>query len=240
MEALHPTAMAAIDEHSDYRRDAWRRAHRTADYVFTITFSARPVAHAAAERVRGIHHAVRGIDPSSRTYHADDADLLLWIHCVNTEMSLRGHETFAGRLSRQEADCYVAEQQVAGALVGLAEERLPATRDELVTVIRGYDLKLTAPAAEFASLLLRSEMPWTMRPFWALHVLGAIRLLPNEARAAYGFSPWLLINRAGVLAIRAALRAIDWGYSLFPPVRRARRKLREIMGARQSRADWLT
>lgn len=44
LQALHPVAMAAIDQHSDYRRDAWRRGHRTADYIFTITFSARDAA----------------------------------------------------------------------------------------------------------------------------------------------------------------------------------------------------
>jgi uncharacterized protein (DUF2236 family) len=231
MEALHPTAMAAIDQHSDYRRDAWRRAQRTASYVFTITFSARPEAEAAAERVRQIHSAVRGTDPSGRQYRADDDDLLLWIHSVNTEISLRGHEMFVRPLSLEQADRYVVEQRSAGALVGLDEHRLPATRDALHAAISGYELRLSAPAAEFAALLLGSKMPWTMRPFWALHVLGAIRLLPAEARAAYGFSPRLLIGGFGVLAVRLALQAMDWGYLLLPSVRRARRRLHEAARA---------
>jgi uncharacterized protein (DUF2236 family) len=98
MGAIHPVAMAAIDQHSDYRRDAWRRAHRTTQYVFTITFGSTAVALRAAERVRLIHERVLGTDPvTGLRYRADDPELLLWIHCVNTEMALAGQQAFGRR-----------------------------------------------------------------------------------------------------------------------------------------------
>ncbi len=85
-QALHPVAMTIVDRNSRFRTDAWRRAHLTADYVFTITFSSRPVADAAAARVRDIHRHVSGVDPATgRSHRADDPDLLLWIHAVHTE-----------------------------------------------------------------------------------------------------------------------------------------------------------
>lgn len=91
LEALHPVAMAAVDQHSDYRLDAWRRARRTADYVFTVTFSGREAALAAAAHVRAIHARIGGTDPvTGRTYRADDRDLLAWI-------SLRPHGDGAAR-----------------------------------------------------------------------------------------------------------------------------------------------
>ena len=38
VEALHPVAMAAVDQHSAYRDDPWSRANRTSEYVYTVVF----------------------------------------------------------------------------------------------------------------------------------------------------------------------------------------------------------
>ncbi|HEX8062571.1 MAG TPA: oxygenase MpaB family protein [Allosphingosinicella sp.] len=230
MGALHPVAMAAIDQHSDYRRDAWRRAHRTTQYVFTITFGSTPVALSAAERVRRIHDRVAGTDPvTARSYRAGDADLLLWIHCVNTEMALTGQQAFGRPLTSAEQDRYVAEQVKAAALAGLEPARVPASRAELERCLaQDRPLKLTPAAGEFARLLLEAEMPWTMRPFWALHVAGALMILPERVRELYGFSSRLPKGRLARWAVRAVLRTMDVAYAAFPPIRRARRHLRRV------------
>ena len=232
LAALHPVAMAAIDEHSDYRRDAWRRAHRTTQYVFTITFGGTAVALQAAERVKLIHERVRGTDPATgRTYRADDPDLLLWIHCVNTEMALAGQQAFGGRLSRADQDRYVAEQVRAAVLVGLTEG-VPASRADLRHCLaQDRGLRLSAPAKVFADQLLKARMPWTMRPFWALHVAGAWMILPREARELYGFPGWLPRGRAARAVIRTVLKTMDLAYAAFPPIRSARRHLRRVAAA---------
>jgi uncharacterized protein (DUF2236 family) len=235
MEALHPVAMAAIDQHSDYRRDAWRRAHRTTQYVFTITFGSTPVALGAAERVRSIHERIRGTDPATgRRYRADDPDLLLWIHCVNTEMALTGQQAFGRPLTAAEQDRYVAEQVKAAALVGLEPAVVPASRAELDRCLaEARPLRLTEPAKTFADLLLKAEMPWTMRPFWALHVAGALIILPDRVRELYGFPAWLPKGPLARWAIRAILGTMDLAYAALPPIKRARRHLRLVeAGAR--------
>ena len=229
LQALHPVAMAAIDQHSDYRRDAWRRAHRTTDYVFTITFSGTAAALQAAERVRAIHERIRGTDPvTGRHYRADDPDLLLWIHCVSTEMALRGQETFVRTITSAEADQFVLEQVQAASLVGLDEDKVPKDRAGIQAFIRRTRLQLTPPAKEFVALLLGARMPITMRGFWALHIAGAVALLPPEARALYAFSRWIPTGAPARLAIRMLLRLMDLGYGVFPPVRAARRHLARV------------
>jgi len=229
MQALHPVAMAAVDRHSAFRTDAWRRAQMTADYVFTITFSARPVADAAAARVRRIHEGVSGADPATGQIHrADEPALLLWVHAVHTEYALRGYETFAGRLSPEEADRFVAEQAVAAGLVGLDAALVPATRAALGAWIAAVPgLGVTGPAAEFARMMLTARMPATMVPFWALHVAGAALLLPDDVRRAYQLARWPHGRFARAL-IAAAIGSIHMGYLLFAPVRRARARLREV------------
>lgn len=219
MQALHPVAMAAVDAHSVFRSDAWRRAQMTADYVFTITFSARPVADAAAARVRRIHAGIG----------ADEPALLLWVHAVHTEHALRGYEAFAGRLSAEEADRFVAEQRIAARLVGLDPGTVPATRAELRAWIAAVPgLGVTAPAARFARLMVTARMPVTMVPFWALHVAGAALLLPEEVCRAYELARWLPRGRLARALIAAAIRSINAGYLLFAPVRRARARLKEV------------
>ncbi len=236
MGALHPVAMAATDQHSDYRRDAWRRAHRTTQYVFTITFSGTAVALRAAERVKLIHQGVSGTDPlTGRAYRADDPDLLLWIHCVNTEMALAGQQAFGRRLIPAEEDRFVAEQVRAAVLVGLEEKAVPASRAELREFLaRDRDLRLSPPARDFARLLLEARMPWTMRPFWALHVAGALMILPARVRALYGFPGWVPTGRTARAAVRAVLKAMDVSYAALPPIRRARRHLRRVGSAARS------
>ena len=226
VQALHPVAMATVDQHSAFRTDAWRRAHLTADYVFAITFSSRAVADAAAERVRRIHRGISGTDPATGLVHrADEPDLLLWIHAIHTEYALRGYETFVRRLAAADADRFVAEQLTAAELVGLDRARVPATRAALLDHIAGVPgLAVTEPARSFAAMMLGARMPPTMRPFWALHVAGAVALLPDEVRRGYGLRRWPVPR----LAIAVAIGAINYGYLLFAPVRRARSRMRRV------------
>jgi uncharacterized protein (DUF2236 family) len=219
VQALHPVAMAAVDHHSAFRTDAWRRAHLTADYVFTITFSSRSVADAAAARVRRIH---RGIG-------VDDPALLLWVHAVHTDCALRGYDTFVRRLGEADADRFVAEQVAAAELVGLERDTVPRTRSDLAAYLGAVPgLAVTEPARRFAGLLLHARMPPAMRPFWALHIIGAASLLPDDACRDYGLPRWLPRGRAARTFVAGAIGAINYGYLLFRPVREARRRLRQV------------
>jgi uncharacterized protein (DUF2236 family) len=239
MQALHPIAIAAVDQQSAFRTDAWRRARLTAAYVFTITFGARPVADAAAAKVRRIHEEISGVDPATGLVHrADEPELLLWVHSVHTEYALRGYETFVRALSAGDADRFVAEQVAAAALVGLDRAIVPATRTALrahLAAIPG--LGVTAPAADFARMMLGARMPPTMRPFWALHVAGAASLLPPDVCRAYRLPRWARRGRLGRALIGVALRSIDTFYLLFAPVRRARARLKQVERAARAEAD---
>jgi uncharacterized protein (DUF2236 family) len=62
MQALHPLAMAGVDQHSGWRRDPVGGLAATSAYLATITFGERAVAVQAAARVRRIRDHVRGVD----------------------------------------------------------------------------------------------------------------------------------------------------------------------------------
>src|SRR4051794_32397149 len=83
LQALHPVAMAAVDQHSDFRSDPWGRLERTGTFLANVTYGSREQAEQSAAVVRAVHAHVHGVDPETgRAYSADDPDLLLWIHCV--------------------------------------------------------------------------------------------------------------------------------------------------------------
>ncbi len=131
-EALHPVAMAAVDQHSDFSHNAWVRLWSTTEWLFTVIFGSTPAAEAAGARVRRLHERIIGIDPvTGRSYRADDPDLLLWIHAVSVDYSLRAYEAYAYRLSPEDADRFVREMKVQGRLVALDENAAPSSVSEL-------------------------------------------------------------------------------------------------------------
>src|ERR1700687_4919304 len=52
MQALHPLAMAGVDQHSGWRRDPVGRLAATTAYLTTVTFGGRAGARRAVGRVR--------------------------------------------------------------------------------------------------------------------------------------------------------------------------------------------
>jgi uncharacterized protein (DUF2236 family) len=81
VQALHPRAMAGVDQHSDFHTAFWPRLGRTAEYVMTVTYSPRDRVDAIAAKVRAAHEHVRGVDPvTGLAYRASDPDLLRWRH----------------------------------------------------------------------------------------------------------------------------------------------------------------
>src|SRR5208282_4060845 len=73
LQALHPLAMAGVDQHSDWRSDPVGRLAATSSYVATVLFGERAVAERAAQWVRKVHERVHGVDPETgRSYAASD------------------------------------------------------------------------------------------------------------------------------------------------------------------------
>jgi uncharacterized protein (DUF2236 family) len=227
VEALHPVAMAAVDQHSDFAHNAWIRTSRTTQYLFTIVYGGKSAADAAAARLRKLHDGIRGIDPvTGRRYRAEDPDLLLWVHAIGVEYSLRAYEAYAHRLSMQDADRFVREMKTSARLVGLDPEIAPGSVAELRSYIDSVsEIQMSDPAYDFFRAFLRARMPLTMRGPWLLHLVGMLALLPREFRRWYDAPRWLPAGRFARAAIRIILRLTNLTYPVLKPIRSARRRL---------------
>src|ERR1700693_2982326 len=62
VQALHPLAMAGVEQHSGWNRDTSGRLAASSGYVLTVTSGDTVAAKAMAARVRSVHTRVRGTD----------------------------------------------------------------------------------------------------------------------------------------------------------------------------------
>jgi uncharacterized protein (DUF2236 family) len=226
LQALHPRAMAGVDQHSSFPDDFWPRLQRTAGYVTTLAFADTATADRAAARVRAIHRRVHGIDPvTGRRYSADDPELLRWVHVCEVG-SMAAAVRRLGLVDAAEEDRFLAEQVTAGALLGATD--LPASRAEVEEYFAAVQPDLLAsPTARraarrlaLAPLPLRVELLTPARPVWSAVAAVAVGLLPGWAKQLYGI-PQLpgadLATTAGLTAIRAALLTVRTLRGHHPP-----------------------
>jgi len=210
VQALHPLAMAGVDQHSDYRVDPWGRLRRTSEYVLTTAFGDTAAAEAAGARVRAVHERVVGVDPhTGKPYRAGDPELLAWVHNVEVHSILTAYRRYGGWLNDGDADRFVAEMTRVAALVGLEPGQVPSDLAGLRAVLRAAPLDLSPAAREGARMILAPPLPLAARPLWAVVAAAAVSLLPRKVRAAYGL-PWFPPADPAVrLAVFGLLRALN-------------------------------
>ena len=145
LQSLHPQAMIAVAQHSDYRNDPWGRLQRTSTFLAATTFGAADDAQRAVDHVRHVHQHITGTDTDGRAYRADDPHLLRWVHVAETDSFLRCHQRYGAQpLDAAGCDGYVADTARIAIALGVPEP--PQTRGELADGAR----RLPARAARDA------------------------------------------------------------------------------------------
>ena len=238
VQALHPLAMAGVDQHSDWRSDPVGRFASTSAYVLAVSYGDKARAERAASVVRKIHRHVRGTDTvTGKPYAADDPDLLLWVHAVQVDSTLKAAELFGTDVTPADADRYVAEMTAAARLVGMPDGLAPGTAADLDAYFLRVrpGLMRTNAAAEAAGFLLDPPgMDTEIADLWAEIREGVLASLPTWATDIYGFDrPDLSARRR--TEIRQALGVLDAVTLGEPGVLEARQRIelriREARGA---------
>jgi uncharacterized protein (DUF2236 family) len=229
MQALHPLAMAGVDQHSDWRRDPVGRLAATSAYTATVTYSDRASASRAARRVRVIHEHVRGMDTvTGRGYAASDPSLLLWVHAALVDSVLAAVRLFGAAPRDEEADRFVGEMSVAAELVGVPGEMIPdrvSVLEEYINELRP-ELRCTPAAAQSMGYLLDPEgMGEEIAELWQDIRDAAIAALPGWARDMYGYPAPPAITPGRRTEIRQTLGVFDTVFQAEPGVLEARQQL---------------
>jgi uncharacterized protein (DUF2236 family) len=245
LQALHPLAMAGVDQHSQWRTDPGARFAATAAYVLTTTYGDRATARTAAARVRAIHQAVRGTDPvTGRAYTATDPALLIWVHAGLVDSGLAAARHYGAEFSPAQQDRYVAEMTAAAELIGIpalsfdaAEPGAggaPASAAELDAYFAAVRPELTVgPAAADAAayLIAMPDVEPELAGYWQLVAGAAVASLPDWARHLYRLGDPQPPDRQEVRQVLGVLDALYLGED---GVLEARQRIAARMRAAQS------
>jgi uncharacterized protein (DUF2236 family) len=237
MQALHPLAMAGVDQHSGWRRDPVGRLAATSAYLATITFGERAEAVRAAARVRRIHDRVRGTDAvTGQPYAAGDSGLLLWVHAALVDSVVAAASLVGTALAAGDSNSYVAEMVAAAELIGVPRPLVPCNVPELNLYIASVrpGLRCTPAAAESMAYLLDPPgLDEDTAEIWQDVRDAAIAALPRWARLMYGYSaPPLTPGRR--TEIRQSLGVLDAMVLGQPGVLEARQRINLRMRAARS------
>jgi uncharacterized protein (DUF2236 family) len=239
VQALHPLAMAGVDQHSNWRADPVGRLAATSAYLSTTTFGERASAGRVAARVRRIHEQVRGVDlVTGREYCASDPALLLWVHVALVDSNIVARNLFGAPLPADDADRYVEEMVVAAELVGVPAALVP---DSAAALGRYLDrirpqLCCTPAAREAAAYLLDPPgLDEEVAEIWQDIREAVLISLPGWARESYQYRvPDLNASRRA--EIRQALGVLDAVFLGEPGVLEARQRITLRMRAKAEQA----
>jgi uncharacterized protein (DUF2236 family) len=229
MQALHPLAMAGVDQHSDWRRDPVGRLAATSAYEAIVTFGDRASATLVAERVRAIHIRVQGMDTvTGQPYAAGDPALLLWVHAALVDSGLAAGRLFGTPLAAADADAYVREMTIAAELLGVPNEIIPASVAELERYFADVrpELRCTPAAAESMSYLLDPPgLDSDIAELWQDIRDASIATLPDWAIGEYGYPAPAPVTAERRNEIRQALGVLDAVFLGEPGVLEARQRI---------------
>lgn len=184
LQSLHPLAMAAVAQHSDYRNDPWGRLARTSTFIAETTYARVEDAERAVAIVRAVHRHISGTTTDGVPYRADDPRLITWVHVAEIDSFLTAHQRFGARpLTPEETDTYVA--QAAGVARRLGGQDVPTTHAELRAALEHYrpELRSTPEALEAAQFVLhRPPVTGPARAGYSLIGRAAVATLPRWAR----------------------------------------------------------
>jgi len=241
LQALHPLAMAGVDQHSDWRRDPVGRLAATSAYEATVTYGDRASATRVGQRVRAIHTRVRGVDTvTGLPYEAGDPALLLWVHAALVDSALAASTLFGTPLTDADADAYVREMTIAAELLGVPHEIIPASVAGLGRYIADVRpaLRCTPAAAESMGYLLDPPgLDSGIAELWQDIRDAAIATLPDWAREMYGYPAPAPVTAKRRTEIRQALGVLDAVFLGEPGVLEARQRLALRMRSAGSKAD---
>jgi uncharacterized protein (DUF2236 family) len=238
LQALHPLAMAGVDQHSNWRADPVGRLAATSGYLATITFGDRAAAERAAARVRRIHEHITGTDTiTGQRYEASDPALLLWVHATLVDSGIVAAGMFGTPLAAPDADRYVAEMAAAAELVGVPAGQAPASLSDLDSYLTASRpaLRCTPAAAESMAYLLDPPgLDEDVAEIWADIREGVVAALPSWAQDMYGY-PAAPLTPARQTEIRQALGVLDAVFLGEPGVLEARQRITlRMRAARQA------
>lgn len=210
MQLAHPAVAAGVAEHSGFRADPFGRLLRTLDAMTVISFGAPEEAREVLGHLRRVHDGVRGELPDGAPYHANDPELLHWVHATLVDTVLVVERRYLGVLSDRDRHRYYEESKEMARAFGIGDDVLPPDLPAFERYVRAEaeSLRVTDVARELSHAVLHPRVPLVPSPVWEPLRLVTVDLLPRPLREGYGLrwdAPRKRLLRSAQLAVRLVL-----------------------------------
>jgi uncharacterized protein (DUF2236 family) len=188
LQLAHPAVAQGVQDHSDFKRNPFKRLQGTLEAMYAVVFGPEELADGVGRRVRWIHEFVTG--PS---YEANDPANLLWVHATLMDTALACYESFVEPLTDAERETYYEEMCEVAGRFGCTRADQPATYadfrryfDETVAA-----MQVSAVGLDLGGFILDPALPLglhvPMHPLVRFNRTLTIGLLPPALRAQFGF-----------------------------------------------------
>lgn len=211
LQMLHPRVLAGVWDHSNFREDMLGRLRRTGQFISGTTFGSTHDANWLIDKVRGIHSKISGTTPDGSVYHANDPELLTWVHVAEVSSFLAAHLRYLNPdMSREDQDRYYAETALVAERLGA--RGVPHSVQEVDTYIRKMRSQLLCDERTLEVLHVLRNAPAPSRlakPMGNLMMQAGTELLPDWASAMLGIHHGVLARtmiRAGINRTAPVLR----------------------------------
>jgi uncharacterized protein (DUF2236 family) len=224
IQALHPLAMAGVDQHSDWRQDPVGRLAATSAYLATLAYGDRATADRAARQVRRIHEHVRGTW-EGQPYSASDPELLLWVHTTFVDSGLAACALLG---NPADADAYVREMAVSAEVLGVPREQIPSDSASLGSFITSRVSRLVSTAAAVETMTYLLDPPGMddeIGELWQDIRDAVVASLPQWALWLYEMPAPPPLTSERRTEIRGALGVLDAVFLGEPGVLEARQRI---------------
>ena len=189
LQIAHPAVAAAVNDHSDFRADPWRRLAGTLRSYLTIVYGSTAGARAEIRRLNTLHRGITG--PG---YAARDPELSLWVHATLVDSTMAVADAWLEPLSLERRASYYAETLPIGRAFGVPDALLPQD----VTAFDRYVAAMLAPdgpvrvspiARELARVILRPPLA-PLAPLLPLPTSAARSVLARVPATTYSWTLW--------------------------------------------------
>jgi uncharacterized protein (DUF2236 family) len=204
MQLAHPKVAAGVADHSGFEEDPFGRLRRTLEATYTIVFGSDDEADLVARKLWAIHEHVKGAD-----YHANDPELLMWVHATLVDTALRVHARFLRPLSGRDAARYYQDSVAVAEVLGVPRDMQPPDLVAFNRYMRQMvgSLQVSDTARELADSVLHPRLPFVAEPGMALARELTTGLLPRPLRQQFGLG-WDRNRKSALLLASAASRTL--------------------------------
>lgn len=183
LELAEPKIRAGVWDYTSFRTDPLRRMQRTAAAAMITVYAAESRATKMIEGVRRMHDKVRGTTSDGQPYHANDPELLRWVHATAAFGFLEAYHQFVRSVAQADRDLFFSEGVKVAKLYGADEPPTNEAAWEATVESMLPRLEPSPILSEFLEIMHR--LPLFPRPLRSLNgtlVGAAIDILPPSVR----------------------------------------------------------